>query len=160
MTCKELSAAADIASAAALSVRAHEGLRAQLPFLPVRSEADLGPRIEWVTRKGVVLGLVEEGRLQAFLGAFPLESFRNGGPGSVGPDWCHGPSTLAINGMYVEAGSRRTGVGCRLLGSLAREAGAADKTVVSVDFETTNLEAYAFWTRWFRPVTWSLERRV
>ena len=316
MRCKELSSAADIASAAGLSVRAHEGLRARLPFLPVRSEDDLRPRIEWMTRKGVVLGLFDAARLQAFLGAFPIENFRNAGAGSVGPDWCHGASrgiglgeacrllyrelaprllslgcpihafsfydseseavdameltgfgcvvldaarptaelleelpsvsggvavrragpedatelarldaglaahiaaspvsmpntrgrgaaewaawlseadhigllalrggrivgfikaqepqfdvsyavhdasTLAINGMYVEAASRRTGVGCRLLGALARGAAAAGKTVVSVDFETTNLEAYGFWTRWFKPVTWSLERRV
>jgi hypothetical protein len=32
--------------------------------------------------------------------------------------------------------------------------------VISVDCETTNLEAYGFWSRWFWPVSWSLERRV
>ena len=32
--------------------------------------------------------------------------------------------------------------------------------IVSVDCETTNIEAYAFWTRRFHPVTWSYERRV
>ncbi|GAJ16035.1 unnamed protein product, partial [marine sediment metagenome] len=72
----------------------------------------------------------------------------------------HGESTLAINGMYVEADFRRAGVGSLLLASLAREAAAADKEIVSVDCETTNPEAYGFWSRWFEPVAWALERRV
>ena len=31
---------------------------------------------------------------------------------------------------------------------------------LSVDCETANPEAYGFWTRWFQPVAWALERRV
>ncbi len=50
----------------------------------------------------------------------------------------HGESTLAINGMYVEADSRRVGVGRALLTCLVREAVAAGKEFVSMDCETTN----------------------
>ena len=72
----------------------------------------------------------------------------------------HEESTLAINGMYVEADSRCAGVGKFLLASSVREAAGVGKEIVSVDCETTNPEAYAFWTRWFEPVAWGLERRV
>ena len=316
MTVKTISAATDIAAAAALSVGAHEHLRSELPFLPARSTADFVPRIAWMTQNGTVLGRFEGTQLAAFLGAFPLADFRHAGPGSVSPDWCHGSgsgtdvastyrqlyralaphliaqgcrihafsfyasecqaiaamgltgfghivmdagrptaelltelpagpvdidtyragpqdavelaeldaalaahiaappvfmpnpqprsavqwaewlsmpgrvallarrhgrmvgfikaeqpqfdvtyavhgdSTLAINGMYVTPASRRAAVGRSLLASLVREAAATGKEIVSVDCETTNPEAYAFWSRWFRPVTWSLERRV
>ena len=316
MPLKTLTSPDEIASAARLSTLSHERLRSKLPFLPARSEGDFIPRIEWMTQNGIVIGLFDTGELRAFLGAFPLENFRNAGPGSFGPDWCHGAapgmdltrtyrrlyrelaphlislgcrihafalyasdgemvkameltgfgrivmdaarstadllanlhpspndveisragpqdapelsrldsaladhlaaspvlmpntrgtdaagwiewlsnpgrvsflarkngkivgfikaeepqfdvsyavhgeSTLAINGMYVEADSRSGGVGRLLLASMAREAASTGKQIVSVDCETTNPEAYAFWPRWFEPVAWCLERRV
>ena len=58
------------------------------------------------------------------------------------------------------AQARRAGVGGALLAALARVAAAAGRDLVSVDCETTNPEAYGFWSRWFHPVSWSLERRV
>lgn len=316
MKLREVTSHTEIASAAKLSTQSHGRLRSLFPFLPSRSEDDFMPRIEWVRRKGVIIGLFEAGELKAYLGAFPIDNLRNAGPGSFGPDWCHGAtpgtdlthtyrllyrelapqlislgclihsfsfyaseseiinameltgfgcivmdaaratkellielpsdpveieivrarpqdavelsrldfdlaahiaktpvlmpnprskgssewadwllesshiaflsrqgnrvtgfikaeepqydvsyavhgeSTLAINGMYVEADFRCTGVGKFLLASLVREAAAVGKEIVSVDCETTNLEAYAFWTRWFEPVAWGLERRV
>jgi ribosomal protein S18 acetylase RimI-like enzyme len=316
MTLKAITSPDDIASAARLSKRSHERLRSRHPFLPTRSEGDFIPRIEWVTRKGIVIGLFETARLMAYLGAFPMENFRNAGPGSFGPDWCHaaaretdltrtyrrlyrelaprlislgcrihsfavysseseivnaleltgfgrivmdaagstadlltdlhidpadceisrsspqdapelsrldselaahlaaapvlmpntrgkdsseweewlstpgcvafqarqgvrvvgfikaqepqfdvsyavhGESTLAINGMYVEVDSRCAGVGVSLLAHLVREAAATGKEIISVDCETTNPEAYSFWSRWFEPIAWGLERRV
>lgn len=316
MTLKAITSPDDIASAAMLSNRSYERLRSKLPFLRTLSEGDFVPRIEWITRKGIVMGLIETRRLTAYLGAFPIENFRNARRGSFGPDWCHGTapgmdlgrtyrqlyrelapqlislgcrihsfafyaseseivnameltgfgrivmdavrptadliaelqtdpvdveisraspqdaqelsrlnsalaahlaaapvlmpnprgmdssewvdwlsttgcfallarqggrvvgfikaedpqfdvsfavhgeSTLAINGMYVEVDSRCMGVGGLLLASLAREAAAAGKEIMSVDCETTNPEAYAFWSRWFEPVAWGLERRV
>ena len=72
----------------------------------------------------------------------------------------HGNGTLAINGMYVDAEARRGGVASRLLSELIDHAAEAGKNIVSVDCETTNPEAYGFWSHWFTPVTWSLERRV
>lgn len=72
----------------------------------------------------------------------------------------HADTTLAINGMYVDPCCRSQGVGRALLAALAGYAVSTGKDMVSVDCETANLEAYAFWTRWFHVVTWSLERRV
>ncbi|MFA6110565.1 MAG: GNAT family N-acetyltransferase [Candidatus Latescibacterota bacterium] len=72
----------------------------------------------------------------------------------------HDRTTLAINGMYVHPDFRRREVGASLLAALARQACAMDKALVSVDYETTNIEAFGFWTRWFEPVSWSHERRV
>ena len=60
----------------------------------------------------------------------------------------------------VQFGFRRLDTGTALLAALVRYAKSVGKEIVSVDFESTNLEAYGFWTRWFLPVTWSLERRV
>lgn len=71
----------------------------------------------------------------------------------------HGAGTLAITGAWVGPAARRHGVATQLLRALADEALARNKDVVSVDCETTNPEAYGFWTRWFEPVSWSLERR-
>ena len=71
----------------------------------------------------------------------------------------HGPSTFAIDGLFVDPASRGKGVARELLGSIVREASARGKTVTSVDCETMNPEAYRFWTRWFTPISWSLERR-
>ncbi len=75
-------------------------------------------------------------------------------------DAVHGDKTLAINGMFTEDAERRQGTGSFLLRALAAEAVERGMDLVSVDCETTNLEAYAFWTRRFKPVTWSFERRV
>lgn len=72
----------------------------------------------------------------------------------------HSPATLAIDGMFVAAEKRAAGVGRSLLAALAEHARVQEKTMVSVDCETTNPEAFAFWSRHFRPVAWSLERRV
>jgi GNAT superfamily N-acetyltransferase len=72
----------------------------------------------------------------------------------------HEKTILGINGLYVDESSRGRGLGDALLSRLARHASENGKTIVSVDCETTNLEAFAFWTRRFRPISWSLERRV
>jgi len=69
-------------------------------------------------------------------------------------------SVLGINGMFVAQGARRRRTGAELLSALARTARERGKTVVSVDFETANTEAHAFWLRWFTPLTVSLERRL
>lgn len=75
-------------------------------------------------------------------------------------DVVHDPSCLAINGMYCDASVRGRGVGTALLSALAGHAADAGKSLMSVDCETHNLEAYGFWSRFFTPVTWSFERRV
>lgn len=75
-------------------------------------------------------------------------------------DAVHDPSCLAINGMYCDPSKRGQGIGAGLLSTVAGHATEAGKGLMSVDCETHNLEAYAFWTRFFSPVTWSFERRV
>jgi GNAT superfamily N-acetyltransferase len=314
-------------AAAELAAAEHARLRAALGFMPGRDGSSFTPRIEWMTRNGVVLGLYEGASLLAFLGGFILEDYRNLGKGAFCPDWCHGAApiarafeayralyrelaprfiemgtrvhaacaystdaaacealsltgfgrivmdaarptaelaselagarpvgpegsaaslggyvvraalpadaaalagldamlashiaaspvlmprthggdegqwvewlgresavamvaesegrlvgfikaeepqfdvtfsvqderTLAIDGMFVEGSIRGRGVGRSLLAALVGHALEAGKSLVSVDCETTNPEAYAFWSARFRPVTWSFERRI
>lgn len=66
---------------------------------------------------------------------------------------------FAIDGLFVEPRRRGRGIARSLLEAIARDARARGKSLVSVDCETTNPEAFGFWTGWFAPVSWSLERR-
>jgi GNAT superfamily N-acetyltransferase len=75
-------------------------------------------------------------------------------------DAVHDGNGLAINGMYCAPSLRGKGIGRGLLGCAARQAQGSGKALMSVDCETTNLEAYGFWTRGFEPLSWSHERRV
>ncbi len=72
----------------------------------------------------------------------------------------HDESVLAIDGFFVRPDLRGRGIGRALLAALVAHAQAVGKSLMSVDCETTNPEAYAFWTRFFKPVSWSYERRV
>jgi len=71
----------------------------------------------------------------------------------------HGDSTLAICGLYVDPAIRGKGVGDNLLRALVSTGAQRGYELVSVDCETHNPEARAFWTARFKPVTWSFERR-
>jgi len=91
----------------------------------------------------------------------------------------HGESTLAICGLFVEEawrGRRVDGVesgeaarypggaigpslGACLVRAIAEHAAARGCALVSVDCETHNPEARAFWLSRFEPVSWSFERR-
>jgi GNAT superfamily N-acetyltransferase len=75
-------------------------------------------------------------------------------------DSVHAETTLAIDGMLVLPGERSRGLGGKLLSALCAHASSAGKTMMSVDCETMNPEAYGFWSKWFRPVAWCMERRV
>ena len=72
----------------------------------------------------------------------------------------HSSRTLAINGMYVVPSARKKGVGSALLRAMAQAAATRGKDLVSVDCETLNPEAYAFWTAYFKPLSWSMQRRI
>jgi GNAT superfamily N-acetyltransferase len=72
----------------------------------------------------------------------------------------HDVKTLAINGMFLDPAFRGRGAARRLLATLVAHASEAGFSMISVDHETTNLEAMAFWSRFFRPVTYSMERRI
>ena len=315
MEYRRVTSESDIADAALLAAAAHERLTQKINALPARSAQDFAGRLEYVVGNGAIVGQFADGRLTSFLGAIAVPDFRNAGPGSYGPDWCHGfaaavdeqasiralyrelaphfleqgmriqafgfyaperravaamhglgfgeividavaaaselvgirdaspphtvrraepsdsetlaelndalarhigaspiflpdargmgaeawsawledeshiallategaetigyikaeapafdvsysvqdASVLGINGMFVAPGARRRRTGAELLAALARTAQERGKTVVSVDFETANTEAHAFWLRWFTPLTVSLERRL
>lgn len=90
MTITRINSDADVRAAAALSYAEHGRLVAQLPFLPARKPADYEDRLGWMVREGAVYALGEGRAMTAFLGAFPVEDFRNEGPGAYSPDWCLG----------------------------------------------------------------------
>jgi len=71
----------------------------------------------------------------------------------------HGDLTLAICGLYVDPAIRGRSVGDNLLRALVSAGAQRGYELVSVDCETHNPEARAFWTARFKPVTWSFERR-
>ncbi|TVR55149.1 MAG: GNAT family N-acetyltransferase [Spirochaetaceae bacterium] len=71
----------------------------------------------------------------------------------------HDDSVLAVDGLYVRPEYRGTGVGTRLLSEIVREAKSRGKRLISVDCETMNPEAYWFWIKYFKPITWSVLRR-
>lgn len=107
----------------------------------------------WLQEPGAVAYLALDGaRVVGFIKAQP--------PQCDVTDAVHAPGTLAINGMYVVPSRRRQGIARHLLLRLAREAALDQMPLMSVDCETLNPEAYGFWIRHFRPVTWSLERRI
>jgi GNAT superfamily N-acetyltransferase len=109
-----------IEASAALAAAEHARLRAALPFMPARDAAAYAPRIGWMTREGRVLGLFDGARLEAFLGGFIIDDFRNAGAGAYCPDWCHGVSSAQSAGafdayralyrelapLWIEAGAR------------------------------------------------------
>jgi GNAT superfamily N-acetyltransferase len=75
-------------------------------------------------------------------------------------DAVHAPTTLAISGMFIRPERRGQGTARALLAALADHAGQLGRDLLSVDCETTNPEAFAFWSRMFRPLAWGLERRT
>lgn len=315
MECRRITSETDITAASLLAAAAHERLLHEIGILPPRSAPDFAGRLHYVAGNGAIVGQFADSRLTGFLGAISIPDFRNAGPGSYGPDWCHGfaaaadeqasiralyrelapqlleqgmrihafsfyaleqraiaamhglgfgeividavaaasalvglgdpspphtvrraepsdsealaelnealahhigsspiflpdargmgaggwanwledeshvallaieraktigyikaeapafdvsysvqdSSVLGINGMFVAPGARRRRTGADLLAALARTAQERGKAVLSVDFETANTEAHAFWLRWFTQLTVSLERRL
>lgn len=87
---RSVSTPAQVAAAAALAHRAHEGLRRQLAYLPRRDPGSYADRLTWLADHGRIVGLFSHDRLDAFLGGFVLGDFRHCGPGAFCPDWAHG----------------------------------------------------------------------
>ncbi len=98
--------------------------------------------------------------------------FMKAAPPQMDVSWfVHSPNTLAICGLWVDPSCRGRHLGERLLRFLVTsglahhrdnpESGSGDdmELLVSVDCETHNPEARAFWLSHFEPVTWSFERR-
>jgi GNAT superfamily N-acetyltransferase len=144
---------ADAASLAALDAGLAAHIGASPIFMPRTHGRDEAGWIEWLGRESAVAFVAElRGRIAGFMKA---EAPQFDVSYAV-----HGESTLAIDGLFVEPASRGAGVGAALLAATAAEALARGKDLVSVDCETTNPEAYAFWSRRFEPVAYSFERRT
>jgi ribosomal protein S18 acetylase RimI-like enzyme len=90
MECMIIDTAAGVKAACVLALEGHRALRRQLRCLPVRTEAELLPKLEWMAANGRLYGLFEGSGLAAFLGGCPLGDFRNAGQAGYGPDWCSG----------------------------------------------------------------------
>ena len=70
------------------------------------------------------------------------------------------PGTASISGAFVQPEHRRGGVADTLLAAAIDWARDCGYERIAVDFETANLLASRFWPRSFRPVTFTLVRRV
>lgn len=68
--------------------------------------------------------------------------------------------TASIVGAFVRVEHRRAGVAETMLATAVAWARDGGYERIAVDFETANLLATRFWTRYFRPVTYSLVRRL
>ena len=68
--------------------------------------------------------------------------------------------TIEVEPAFVKAGWRGRGVGRALLNRCLEQAQQEDYSRVGVDFESANVWAVRFWTRWFEPVCYSLVRWV
>jgi len=124
---------AGLGAAARIAADAHERLRRSLPFLPPRDESRYLPKIAWIAREGLVLGLYRDGALAAFLGGFVLDDFRNAGRGAYCPDWCSGvaegaEASFAYRALYREAAPRwrELGAGIHALGLYSTDAAALE----------------------------------
>lgn len=68
------------------------------------------------------------------------------------------PDKIAVTGAYIRQQHRGRGVGKSLLNAALRDYAAQGFTRCSVDFESFNPDAAAFWPRYFEPVRLSLFR--
>ncbi len=122
-------------------------------FMPNTHGSDPGEWVEWLGRSDAVAMVAETD--EGILGFIKAENPQFDVTYAV-----HDESVLAIDGFFVRPELRGRGIGRALLSALVSHAQAAGKSLMSVDCETMNPEAYAFWTRFFKPVSWSYERRV
>lgn len=143
----------DAEAISAMEARLAEHIGASPIFFPDTRGDDADWWRAWLVRPTSVAVLAEvDGKTLGYLKAED--------PQPDVADAVHDPSCLAINGMYCDPSVRGRGVGTALLSALAGHATAVGKSLMSVDCESHNLEAYGFWSRFFTPVAWSFERRV
>ena len=70
------------------------------------------------------------------------------------------PETIAITGAFTRPAARGLGLAPALLDAALRDYAARGYTRMSVDYETLNPAALAFWPRYFTPVAVSLARTL
>ncbi len=81
-----------------------------------------------------------------------------GGDGLDGVDLLGGDGIVGISGAYVRPGYRGQGVAPALLDAALCAYASQGMTSCAVNFEAFNLEAAAFWPRYFTPVCLSVLR--
>lgn len=143
----------DAEALAVMNARLAEHVGASPVFFPDPRGAGADHWRAWLAESDAVAFVAEDA-------SGPVGYVKAQDPQSDVSDAVHDPSCLAINGMYCHPAVRGRGIGAALVSALADHAAAAGKTLMSVDCETHNPEAFAFWTRLFAPVTWSFERRL
>jgi GNAT superfamily N-acetyltransferase len=80
-------------------------------------------------------------------------------PGSQGAtEIAAAATTVAITGAYTVPEQRGRGIAAALLDAALRYSAVHGSTACSVDFESFNPEAAAFWMRYFHPICYSLLR--
>ncbi len=143
----------DAEALAALDVILASHIAAPPVLMPNTHGSDAAEWVEWLAQPDAVAMVAEtdEGIIGFLKGEEPQFDVTY----SVQDE-----NDLAITGLFVRPDLRGRGIARSLLSALAGHAQAAGKSLMSVDFETMNPEAYAFWPRFFKPVTWSYERRV
>lgn len=142
---------------AATLAELEEGLRDHLAATPLffalgppRSPDDQRQRL--ADASGAVLLGEVDGRVVAYLLVGPASH----DAATVIRD----PGTASITGAFTHPEHRRTGIADALLDAALAWARERGYVRMAVDFETANLLASRFWTRHFRPVTFSLGRSV
>lgn len=143
----------DAAAIAAMEARLAAHIGASPIFFPDPRGADADWWRTWLAAPTSVAYLAETA-------GGPVGYVKAEDPQDDVSDVVHDPSCLAVNGMYCDPAVRGRGIGTGLVAALAAHAADVGKPLMSVDCETHNLEAYGFWTRFFTPVTWGVERRV
>lgn len=144
---------ADAEALAAMNAALADHIAASPVLMPGTRGDDAQEWRAWFSETDAVVFLAEDGK-------GPIGYIQAQEPQFDVSDSVHAPDCLAIDGMFCDPAIRGRGIGRALLGTLAAHALDSGKAIMSVDCETHNLEAYAFWTRFFEPVAWGQERRV
>ena len=68
--------------------------------------------------------------------------------------------TFGINFGYTKINHRRTGIASSLLNDLLEIVKRNDTVFCSVDFESQNIEGRNFWLKYFKPIVYSMMRKI
>jgi GNAT superfamily N-acetyltransferase len=121
-----------------------------LPWLERETESNLA---HWLAQPGNHAWI-------AFSGGEAIGTMRIS-PQSFGAAWIvEGGNKYSITGAFVRSEHRKQGIAKALLNTVLQWGIDHDMQRCSVDFEATNLEACAFWLRYFQPACASMIRRL
>ncbi len=141
-----------LAEAAGLFVQNFTRLRRQIPLLPdMLADPDrVAAKLDGLVDSCPVVAALEDGRLVGYL--------RLEGSSFGAADVVEAETTIAVTGEYVQPACRGRRLGAALLDAALRECAGRGYERCSVDFESFNPEAAAFWPKYFEPVCLSVLR--